>query len=249
MRARSKIRLDMPSSLPYSCARIDPKREGAAIVSDINEKILKGMKEPSAGFSYLASRLRGEWFRTANALRGSRLELGANLRVSGRFRIRGPGRVSLGENVLVEGGAFNLNSLYTFAKDAEIRVGSFTFMNGLRVSCRERVDIGRWCVFADARVLDNDQHSVYPDRRSPDASIEVRPVVIEDNVWVCLAAIILKGVRIGRNSVIAAGAVVAEDIPPNCVAAGNPARVIRNFSADEIRRGEEFFAKRERPPR
>jgi acetyltransferase-like isoleucine patch superfamily enzyme len=55
------------------------------------------------------------------------------------------------------------------------------------------------------------------------------PVIIEDNVWIGINCIILKGVKIGKNSAIAAGSVVTRSIPANCLAAGNPARVVKTF--------------------
>lgn len=55
------------------------------------------------------------------------------------------------------------------------------------------------------------------------------PVTIEDGVWIGGGAIILPGVIIGRNSVIGAGSVVSRSIPPNCVAVGNPCRVIKHI--------------------
>lgn len=55
-----------------------------------------------------------------------------------------------------------------------------------------------------------------------------RPVTIEDDVWIGQRALILPGVKVGRGSVIAAGAVVTKDVPPNCVVGGNPARVLRS---------------------
>src|SRR5258708_19887193 len=54
-----------------------------------------------------------------------------------------------------------------------------------------------------------------------------RPVVIEEDCWLGTGAIVLPGVRIGRGSIIGAGAVVTKDIPPNSVAVGVPARVAR----------------------
>jgi acetyltransferase-like isoleucine patch superfamily enzyme len=72
-------------------------------------------------------------------------------------------------------------------------------------------------------ILDSDFHDVI-DHFSEGRSA---PVVIEDNVWIATRATILKGVRIGRNSVVAAGAVVTHDVPPNTIVAGVPARVIR----------------------
>ena len=56
-----------------------------------------------------------------------------------------------------------------------------------------------------------------------------KPVVIEDGAWVGGGAILLPGVRVGRNAVVGAGAVVARDVPANAVVAGNPAKVIREL--------------------
>ena len=56
-----------------------------------------------------------------------------------------------------------------------------------------------------------------------------KPIVIEDNVWVGGGAILLPGVRIGRNAVVGAGAVVSRSVPADTVVAGNPARPIREI--------------------
>ncbi|CUH97396.1 hypothetical protein P22_3524 [Propionispora sp. 2/2-37] len=55
------------------------------------------------------------------------------------------------------------------------------------------------------------------------------PVAIKDNVWIGGGAIILPGVTIGKNSVIGAGSVVTRDIPADCIAAGNPCRVMKRL--------------------
>ena len=56
-----------------------------------------------------------------------------------------------------------------------------------------------------------------------------KPITIEDNVWIGGGAILLPGVRIGRNAVVGAGAVVSHNVPTNTIVAGNPARVIREI--------------------
>ena len=60
-------------------------------------------------------------------------------------------------------------------------------------------------------------------------TIEAKPVVIEDGVWITTGVTILGGVRIGRNSIIGAGSVVTKEIPPNCFAAGNPCIPIKTI--------------------
>lgn len=68
-------------------------------------------------------------------------------------------------------------------------------------------------------------HPLEPSQRR---SVTVaKPIVIERNVWIAAGAIIIGGVTIGENAVVAAGSVVTKDVPPNTLAGGNPARVIR----------------------
>ncbi len=61
---------------------------------------------------------------------------------------------------------------------------------------------------------------------SPAEAASSRPIVIEDGAWICMGSIILKGVTIGMNAIVAAGSVVVENVPPNSVVGGNPARVL-----------------------
>jgi acetyltransferase-like isoleucine patch superfamily enzyme len=84
---------------------------------------------------------------------------------------------------------------------------------------------------AYSTIVDTDFHNINPsDRRSE--KIAAKPVVIEDNVFLGLNCCVLKGVTIGKNSVIGANSVVINNIPPNSIAIGNPCKVIiqRNWS-------------------
>jgi acetyltransferase-like isoleucine patch superfamily enzyme len=92
-------------------------------------------------------------------------------------------------------------------------------------------------------IADSDFHPLDPVERRTDAEalapyLRERPprpllrsarVVICDNVWIGMNATILKGVTIGENAVVAAGSVVAKDVPPNTVVAGNPAVAVRTL--------------------
>jgi acetyltransferase-like isoleucine patch superfamily enzyme len=69
----------------------------------------------------------------------------------------------------------------------------------------------------------------YSDR-PPRPPLKTAPVIIEDNVWIGMNAVILKGVTIGENSVVAAGAVVSKSVPANVVVAGNPAVIVKELT-------------------
>ena len=78
-------------------------------------------------------------------------------------------------------------------------------------------------------LIDSAFHQLDPDRRNE--APEPAPVILEDNVWLAARVIVLPGVRIGKNSVVGAGSVVTRDIPPDVLAAGIPAKVIRPLRA------------------
>jgi len=73
------------------------------------------------------------------------------------------------------------------------------------------------------------------------------PIVIEDNCWICSSATICGGVTIGENSIVAAGAVVNRDVPPNSIVAGVPAKVIRQIDEDDRMNVWETYEKNEVP--
>lgn len=86
--------------------------------------------------------------------------------------------------------------------------------------------MGRNCNIGQYAIInDNDYHDIQDHDRLPPS----RPVIIEDRVWLGARVIVLRGVRIGHDSVVGAGSVVAKDIPPRSVAMGFPARVIELF--------------------
>ena len=76
-------------------------------------------------------------------------------------------------------------------------------------------------------VWDTDAHKIiYEDGRE---SIVKQEVIIGDNVWIGNGSIILKGVHIGDNVIIGAGSIVNKDIPSNCIAVGNPAKIVKKI--------------------
>jgi acetyltransferase-like isoleucine patch superfamily enzyme len=112
-----------------------------------------------------------------------------------------------------------------------IQIGSYCLIcPGVRIGSAHEIIVGDNCMIAsNAYVTDSDWHDIY-NRISIG---KTAPVNIGNNVWIGDSAIVCKGVTIGENSIVGAGAVVVDSIPANCVAAGNPARMVKQLDAAE----------------
>lgn len=121
----------------------------------------------------------------------------------------------------------------TWYNEAVIEIGDNVGMSGTVIGAAKHIKIGNDVMFGgNAFVTDFDWHPVHPAKRHERA--EARPTFIEDNVWVGMNSVVLKGVTIGTNSVIAANSVVTRDIPPNVIAGGNPAKVLKAFDEADL---------------
>lgn len=112
----------------------------------------------------------------------------------------------------------------------KIVVGDNSSLNGTSIVSYISVTIGNNVLFGpEVIIMDCDGHPA--DRRLPDTieNVKFSPVIIEDNAWIGFGAIIMKGVTIGHHAVVAANAVVTKSVPPHCVVAGNPAKIIKDF--------------------
>ena len=112
-------------------------------------------------------------------------------------------------------------------RQGRITIGRYNLIcPGVRISSAAEIVIGHSCMLASrVYVTDSDWHGIYERMGTGKAA----GVHIADNVWVGDSAIVCKGVSIGRNSIIGAGAVVVQAVPANVVAAGNPARVVKHL--------------------
>jgi len=113
--------------------------------------------------------------------------------------------------------------------DAVISIGlECAFSNNVSIIATRLVTIGERCLIGDqVMIVDSDFHGIPPAARAePSPSL---PVHIGNNVWLRSRVMVLKGVTIGDNAVVAAGAVVTKDIPANTLAGGVPAKVLRKI--------------------
>lgn len=109
---------------------------------------------------------------------------------------------------------------------AYLEIGRNSRINGCHISASEKVIIGKNVRISQyVLIMDNDFHNIHD--HFTDGKKE--SIIIEDDVWIAAKATILKGVRIGRGAVVAAGAVVTKNVEPFTVVAGVPARPIKKL--------------------
>lgn len=175
--------------------------------------------------------------------------VGKNVIFGRNITLRHPHKISLGDNVIIDdncvldakGGkssgitvgnnvTIGRNSAL-ICKDSNIKIGSnvniTTYVNigsgeGGRVEIGDNVEIGSFTHFS-GRTYDITPGDMLPSAQGSTS----HGVIVEDLVWIGAGVIILDGVKIGQRSIVGAGSVVNKEIPPNCISAGVPARVIR----------------------
>jgi len=155
------------------------------------------------------------------------------------MRSKQPHAVVLGDHVSCYAGVS-----FALGEKGTCKIGDFTLLNGALIMADERIEIGKHVLVSwNVGIADSDFHPIdaaqrridtmalapfYKDR-PPRPPLKTAPVIIEDNVWIGMNAVILKGVTIGENSVVAAGAVVSKSVPANVVVAGNPAVIVKQL--------------------
>jgi acetyltransferase-like isoleucine patch superfamily enzyme len=156
-----------------------------------------------------------------------------------KLRSKDPRAVVIGKHVSCYAGCS-----FAIGEDGHCTIGNFTLLNGALIMAEEKIEIGSYCLVSwNVGIADSDFHPLAPAQRLIDAQalapylkdrpvrpkLKTAPVKISDNVWIGMNAVILKGVTIGENSVVAAGSVVTKSVEPNTVVAGNPAVVVRQL--------------------
>jgi acetyltransferase-like isoleucine patch superfamily enzyme len=108
-------------------------------------------------------------------------------------------------------------------KNAELKLGSGFFNSNVKIRCHKKIEIGENVAIShDVTIMDSDAHEGLWVGYE-----KTKPIKIGNHVWIGTRAIILKGVTIGDNAIIAAGSVVTKNVPSNTIVAGIPAKVIK----------------------
>ncbi|MCB5228744.1 MAG: acyltransferase [Candidatus Cloacimonetes bacterium] len=163
-------------------------------------------------------------------------KLGKGASINGSLWIRNYGKIRIGNGFRCNSGKHHnpiggdtVCRLVVY-QNGILSIGANTGISNSTIVCQESVTIGRGVLIGGGcRIWDTDFHSTQVDARlsSRDASVKTVPVIIGDQAFIGGGSFILKGVKIGANSIVAAGSVVTKSIPDNEIWGGNPAVFIR----------------------
>lgn len=159
------------------------------------------------------------------------VRLGRNCKFRGKsiWRLLPNSRIIIHDNCIFNSNhRSNLIGIYspcifsTIQRGSTITIGQGCGFSGTVIGCANSITLGRNVrCGANTLITDTDWHEDDPRVGCN------QPVVIEDNVWLGYGVKVLKGVRIGENSIIGACSIVTKDIPANVIAAGNPCKVLK----------------------
>lgn len=150
--------------------------------------------------------------------RGSTIEIGKDFHMRNWF----------GSNPL---GINHRSVLSTWSADAEIRIGNHVGITGASIVAESRITIGdNVLIGANSTIIDTDFHPISAGVRQANPSLGMsKEIIIDDDVFIGMNVLILKGSKIGKGSIVGAGSVVSGQIPGGMIVAGNPARIIREI--------------------
>ena len=163
--------------------------------------------------------------------------IGKKLKIEGRLLIQGHGRIEIGDDVTIYS-HYAVNpiggnkTVFQVMDGASLKIGNHVGMSHVVIAVQNSVIIQDDVLLgAGCKIFDTDFHSIKcADRmKEPDTQIRTAPVNIKTGAFIGAGCYILKGVTIGKHSVIGAGSVVTKDVPDNEVWAGNPAKKIRSL--------------------
>ena len=135
----------------------------------------------------------------------------------------------------------DLSTWETDKINGELQLGKYILISpGTSIRSAQKIVIGDSTMIAsDVTITDSDWHDIY-DRTDYVAS--PKEVIIQENVWIGEKSLILKGSKIGKNSIIGAGSVVSGEVPANVIFAGNPAKEIKKLDEKSFKTRESLFS-------
>ena len=182
-----------------------------------------------------------DWERYQNFYRQTRMHSSVKLLANAKVEnlSKNPELIKIGENSVI------LGQLFVFAHAGKIDIGKDCYIgDGTRIWSADSIQIGnRVFISHNVNIHDTNSHSIDPLSRYQhflaimssghpqinDFDIQSKSICIQDDVWIGFNSTVLKGVKIGRGSIVAACSVVTKDVPNFVIVAGNPAQIVKQI--------------------
>lgn len=183
------------------------------------------LRKVRLGLSVSWAALRRNFFRVALPLVEPGIRLGRGVDIGPRVELR----ITSGGTITIEDGVAIERDVLIHAESGKIHIGRHGFIGrGSQIVAQERVTLGPDALIAAGVVVrDADHRFDDSDRLIREQGHEVRPIEIGADVWLGAHVVVTAGSTVGAGSVIGANAVVRGEVPPDSIAAGIPAKVIR----------------------
>lgn len=177
-------------------------------------------------------------------LKYKKVKYGNNFKVVGKIFVHGSkGKLSFGDNCcILSDETVNPTSgiahtHFNVINNGRIDIGSNVGMSHVNIVSWNSITIeDNVLIGSGVKIWDSDFHSLdYHQRLNrPDINVKTAPILVSEGAFIGACSIILKGVTIGKHSIVGAGSVVTKDIPDNQIWAGNPAKFIKGIGPEEI---------------
>lgn len=191
--------------------------------------------------------LKNTYYKNWNSLyfRINDVKIGNNYKIFNKVYLSGKGKVVIGDNFrFYSGGGFNpisrniAGSIYTMTEKSTIVIGNNVGISSSCLWAKDKIVIGdNVNIGANCVIIDNDAHPHSYIMRRKDYveregivkyldNIPSAPIIIGNDVWIGMQCMLLKGVKIGDRTIVAAGSVVTNNIPSDVIVGGNPCKII-----------------------
>lgn len=158
---------------------------------------------------------------------GRVVSFGTNVLINHKLLIKGTGKLIIKDKCNLWAHQES-NKFFLYGQDSQITVGEGSRLNGITIHCKENVTIGENCLAGSCIIMDTDFHEFHNPEHVLFNNPKSKPVTVGNGVWLCGQSALLKGSKIGHNSVVGFRAVVTKEFPSDVVIAGNPAKIVKS---------------------
>ena len=192
-------------------------------------KINKAIQNPKLSIRLIFASINGLLIKTLfYFLYSKNVKIGKRFRAFCGLKIKGPGKVMIGDNFTCRKTLFKVPCIITHSNQAEVSIGHDNYFGGTQISCARKVEIGNNALLANTTLIDSAiiQHPLI-EVSNEWIQQYAAPIKIGDHCWLAMNTFVLKGVELGAECVLSAGSVANQSAEPLSLLMGNPARKIR----------------------